>query len=85
MNHLILCSCTSVLSPSERRGAERANEGPETGHLLAGDRPMGGLRGEFRPSVWGLGVLTHLLPHLQEPHPAATYHEHRSVRKTTSM
>lgn len=66
---------------SEGRGAERANEGPEAGDLLAGDGPMGGLRGELRPSVWGVGVLAHLLPHLQEPHPAATHHEHRSVRK----
>lgn len=61
--------------------AEGANEGPEAADLLAGDGPMGGLRGELRPSVWGVGVLTHLLPHLQEPRPAATHHEHRSVQK----
>lgn len=64
--------------PLEVRGAAGANEGPEGAELLAGDRPMGGLRGELRPSVWGLGVLAHLLSHLQEPHPAATHHEHRS-------
>lgn len=43
---------------------------------------MGGLRGEPGPSVWNVGVLTHLLPHFQEPHPAATHYEHRSVRGT---
>lgn len=58
------------------------NEGPEARHLLAGDREMGGLRGEPGPSVWNVGVLTHLLPHFQEPHPAATHYEHRSVRGT---
>ncbi len=70
-----------MCSHSEVRGAEGANEGPEAGDLLAGDGPMGGLRGELRPSGGGVGVLAHLLPHLQEPHPAPPYHEHRSVRK----
>lgn len=62
--------------------AEEENEGPEPVNLLAGDRPMGGLRGVLRPSVWHVGILTHLLPHLQEPHPAAPFHEHRLVRMT---
>lgn len=61
--------------------AEGADEGPEAGELLAGDGPMGRLRGEHRPSVRDVGVLAHLLPHLQEPHPAAAHHEPRSVRK----
>lgn len=66
---------------SASRRTHRANEGPESGDLLAGDRQMGGLRGKFRPPVWHVGVLAHLLPHLQEPHPAATHHEHRLVRQ----
>lgn len=41
---------------------------------------MGGLRGVLRPAVWHVGILAHLLPHLQKPHPAAPCHEHRSVR-----
>lgn len=65
--------------PLELCGAEGANEGPEAGDLLAGDRTMGGLRGELRPSGWGVGIVTNLLPHLQESHPAQTRHEHRSV------
>lgn len=52
------------------------DEGPETRHLLAGDGQMGRLWGELGPSVWSLGVLTHLLPHFQEPHPAAAHYEH---------
>lgn len=69
--------CSSV--PAGVRGAERDNEGREAGGLLAGDRPMAGFRGELRPTDWGVGVLARLLPHLQEPHPAPTHHEHRLV------
>lgn len=74
--HADLCSNISA-----SRRTHRANEGPEAGDLLAGDRKMGGLWGKFWPSVWHVGVLAHLLPHLQEPHPAATHHEHRLVRQ----
>lgn len=77
---LPLC-CVSV--PSEVRGAVGANERPEAADLLAGDGPMGGLRGELRPSGRGVGIFAHLVPHLQEPHPAPTHHEHRSVREIT--
>lgn len=78
--HVRISLCLHLLlsGPSEVRGAEGGNEGPEAADLLAGNGPMGGLRGELRPSVWGVGILQHLLPHLQEPHPAPTHHEHRS-------
>lgn len=81
---LSLCPLThSALCPSAQgRGAEGANEGPEAADVLAGDGPMGQLRGELGPSFWSVGLLANLLPHLQEPHPAAAHHEHRSVCKT---
>lgn len=74
-----LSRCLSLPVPSEDRGAEGADEGPEATGLLAGDGTMGRLRGELRPPVRGVGVLADLLPDLQEPHPAQTHHEHRSV------
>lgn len=64
---------------SQVRKAEGGNEGPGEAWLLAGDGPMGGLRGELRPAGWSVGVLTHILSYLQEPDPAATHHEHWSV------
>lgn len=65
-----------VSVPSEVCVVEGTHEGPGAPGLLAGDWAMGGLRGELRPTGGGLGVLTHLLPHLQEPHSATTHHEH---------
>lgn len=62
--------------------AEEENEGPEPVDLLAGDGPMGGLWGVLGSSDWRVGIFTYLLPHLQKSHPAASYHEHRSVRMT---
>lgn len=72
--HVLIRQCLllSVSGPPEVRGAEGANEEPERG-----DGPMDGLRGEPGPSGRAVGVLEHLLPHLQEPRPAPTHHEHR--------
>lgn len=58
--------------------AEQDDEGPQGADLLAGDGTMGGDRGELRPPVGRVGHLAGLVPHLQEPGPAATLHEHRS-------
>lgn len=56
--------------------AEGGDEGPGEAGLLEGDGTMGRLRGELRPTFWDVGILAYLLPHLQEPHPAETHHEH---------
>lgn len=65
--------------PPEPCGAEGLNEGPEAGDLLAGDGTMGWLRGELGPSGRGVRNIANLLPHLQEPRPAQTRHDHRLV------
>lgn len=76
-------ACSPV--PSEVGEVEGYNEGREAAGLLAGEGSMGGLRGDLRPSSAGVGTLAHLLPHLQEPHPAQTHHEPRSVRKMVGI